>query len=334
MQRLLIPSLFFSVLSCWHCQEPKPPVRWAFSAVRPLVYNDSILNVPLPPRPLSSAMIPVKPDSLPVLQQIDAGFFKALNENIKYLNRNEIKDVPVKGIYVDEMARGSQIMQVAAFEPVNAWLDYFDFYQINTELKKDRVRITGYYTPTIDASRVRTAEFTVPMLRRPEHVPSPAAIEGGALEGQGLELAWLRSKRELANAQLQGSCMITFPDGDQDFLGFGGSVKGAGGTYVFFTKINKEVLGSGSFPIVAGYSAAIDPRFIPLGAMLLAELPTVDKRGNNIGYRYRVIFAHDRGGAIQTTKRLDLYCGIGKKGLEAAKRVNSYGRLWLMLPKR
>lgn len=128
--------------------------------------------------------------------------------------------------------------------------------------------------------------------------------------------------------------MVQFPDGENIFLGFGGSVKGAGGTYVFFKKIGKDVLGSGSFPLTAGYSAAIDPKFIPLGASLLAELPVCDKNGNATCYDYRIIFAQDRGGAIKTTKRMDLYCGIGKEGLEAAKKVNNYGRLWLMLPKR
>ena len=67
---------------------------------------------------------------------------------------------------------------------------------------------------------------------------------------------------------------------------------------------------------------------------MLAELPVCDKAGNVVAHEYRIIFAQDRGGAIKTTKRMDLYCGIGKQGLDAAKRVNSYGRLWLILPKR
>ncbi len=111
-------------------------------------------------------------------------------------------------------------------------------------------------------------------------------------------------------------------------------MKGAGGTYVFFTKVDETVLGSGFFPLTAGYSVAVDPRFIPIGSTIFAELPDLDVTGKLIGYTYRILFAQDRGGAIKTTKRIDLYCGVGQKGLQEARRINSYGRLWVMLPKQ
>jgi membrane-bound lytic murein transglycosylase len=63
-------------------------------------------------------------------------------------------------------------------------------------------------------------------------------------------------------------------------------------------------------------------------------LPDLDVTGKLIGYTYRILFAQDRGGAIKTTKRIDLYCGVGQKGLQEARRINSYGRLWVMLPKQ
>jgi membrane-bound lytic murein transglycosylase A len=325
--------LIISALGIFGCQ-PDPPPLMKYPAARPLVWCDSLLRVPMPERPLSSAMIPIQPDSMWDVRY-EADMFRAMREQVKYLRRGDVHHFPVRGISKQELLETVHLLQASSVQPAGSLLDYFDFYQINTELKKDRVRITGYYTPVMEVSRSQSATHPVPLLSRPESgVPSPAAIEAGALSGRGLELGWVKSKRELANAQLQGSCMIQFPDGDRDFLGFGGSVKGDGGTYVFFKKINKEVLGSGSFPLTAGYSAAIDPNFIPLGATLLAELPVCDKAGNVIGYQHRIIFAQDRGGAIKTTKRLDLYSGIGKKGLDAAKRVNAYGRLWIMLPKR
>lgn len=209
----------------------------------------------------------------------------------------------------------------------------FDFYRINTDLHNDRVRLTGYYTPIIKAARERGGIYQYPMLRRPERVPSPASIEAGALDGQGLELAWLSSKKELANAQLQGSCMVEFPDGQRQFFGFGGAVRGDGGAYVFFTKVDGQVIGSGFFPLTAGYSVAVDPRYIPIGSTILAELPDMDPSGKLKGYKYRIIFAQDRGGAILTTKRMDLYCGIGQKGLQEARKINGFGRMWVMLPK-
>ncbi len=275
------------------------------------------------------------PDTLPYLPY-DGDMLQALYEQANYLKRPDVQDYPVRGISKAEMARVLELLQACQVLQPEALVDRFDFYAVKTDLKDDRVRVTGYYTPIIPASRVRTPEFSVPLLRRPEdHVPSPAAIEAGALEGKGLELAWIRSKRELADAQLQGSCWVEYADGKREHFGFHSSVKGRGGKYVFFKKMGSpEVVGAGFFPLTAGYSVAVDPRYIPLGATLLAELPDVDEKGQLKGYTYRILFAQDRGGAILTTKRLDLYSGIGKKGLQEARKINGYGRLWLLLPKQ
>ncbi len=275
------------------------------------------------------------PDTLPYLPY-DADLLQALYEQANYLKRPDVKQYPVRGISKAEMQRTLELLQDCQVLQPEALLDRFDFYAIRTDLKDDRVRVTGYYTPIIPASRVRTSEFSVPLLRRPDGpVPSPAAIEAGALDGQGLELAWIRSKAELADAQLQGSCWVEYADGKREHFGFGSSVKGRGGKYVFFKRMGApEVVGAGFFPLTAGYSVAVDPQYIPLGATLLAELPDVDEKGRLRGYTYRILFAQDRGGAILTTKRLDLYSGIGKKGLQQARRINGFGRLWLLLPKQ
>lgn len=242
----------------------------------------------------------------------------------------------MRGISKAEMLQTIALLQDCQILQPEALLDRFDFYKVKTDLKKDKVRMTGYYTPIYEASRVRTAEFSVPILQRPEdNIPSPAAIKAGALDGKGLELAWVRTRREVENAQLQGSCWVEYADGKREHFGFGGSVKGPGGTYVFFMKMgDDQVIGAGYFPLTAGYSVAVDPRFIPIGATLLAELPDVDPAGNLKGYTYRILFAQDRGGAILTTKRLDIYSGIGKKGLQEARKINGFGRLWVLLPKQ
>lgn len=275
------------------------------------------------------------PDTLPYLP-FDAPLLQAMYEQGNFLRRRDGKEYPVKGISKAEMLRTVELLQDCQILQPEALLDRFDFYKVKTDLKKDQVRITGYYTPIIAASRTRTPEFSVPLLRRPDdHVPTPAAIEAGALDGKGLELAWVRTKREVANAQLQGSCWVEYADGRREQFGFGGSVKGAGGKYVFFQKMgNEDVIGAGYFPLTAGYSVAVDPRFIPIGATLLAELPDMDAAGNLKGYTYRILFAQDRGGAILTTKRLDLYSGVGQKGLQEARKINGFGRLWVLLPKQ
>ena len=111
-------------------------------------------------------------------------------------------------------------------------------------------------------------------------------------------------------------------------------MRGGGDNYVFFDVVDDVVIGAGNFPVTAGYTLAVDTRFIPLGAMLLAELPDIEPDGRQIGTTYRILFAQDRGGAIKTTKRVDLYSGIGRNGLQAARRINRFARMWLILPKK
>ena len=278
-------------------------------------------------------LVQADPDTLPFIEFTPA-MLQAMLEQANYLRRPEGKKMPASGISREEMLRTVERLEKIQLLDPKVMLEKFDFYKVRTDLKSDRVRVTGYYTPLIKGSRTQTAHFQYPMLKKPESgIPSPAAIEAGTLAGQGLELAWLSSKKELRNAQLQGSCMVDFPDGKRQHYGFGGSVKGKGGVYVFFQKMEEEVIGAGFFPLTAGYSVAVDPRFIPIGSTLLAELPDIDPSGKLQGYTYRIIFAQDRGGAILTTKRIDLYCGLGQKGLQEARKVNRLGRLWLMLPK-
>lgn len=98
---------------------------------------------------------------------------------------------------------------------------------------------TGYYEPELDGAPVKDAAHTVPVHARPpdlvmqagptansgpagRRVPGMvelepyydrAAIEDGALEGQGLELAWLKDPIDLFFMQIQGSGRVRLPDG-------------------------------------------------------------------------------------------------------------------------
>ena len=301
--------------------------------------GDSVVVAEMPEEPAerrkvsSRILLPTIPDTLPYLS-FEPDMLAAMYEQATYLRRKDVPKRGASGITKREMLKTVEMLQRVNLLDPSVLITTFDFYQVKTDLHSDRVRMTGYYTPVIKASKVQTPEYTVPMLRRPESgIPSPAAIEAGALADRGLEVAWLPSRKELRNAQLQGNCLIEFQDGHRQHFGFGGSVRGSGGVYVFFTEVDDQVLGAGTFPLTKGYSVAVDLRYIPLGATLLAELPDLDAAGHLKGYTYRIIFAQDRGGAILSTKRLDLYSGIGQKGLQEARKINGHGRLWVMLPK-
>jgi membrane-bound lytic murein transglycosylase A len=102
--------------------------------------------------------------------------------------------------------------------------------------------LTGYYEPIVEGSRFPTREFTVPLYRRPTDlvapgVPSSAAfpntgrafrqtptgelvpyydrgeIEDGALDGQRLEICWLRSAADALSIQIEGSARVRLEDG-------------------------------------------------------------------------------------------------------------------------
>ena len=102
--------------------------------------------------------------------------------------------------------------------------------------------LTGYYEPLIEGSRQRAGRFQVPILRRPPDLvnlvdetqrgataktlthgrmtkagvvpyPTRAEIEGGALDGQGLELLWLPDAVDVFFLQIQGSGRIKLDDG-------------------------------------------------------------------------------------------------------------------------
>ncbi len=81
--------------------------------------------------------------------------------------------------------------------------------------------MTGYFELDVKGSRVRTADYPVPVLRAPRDPQQYARpdIMGGALDGQGLEVLYLQSEVDLYFLQLQGSGRVTMTDGTLVRLG-------------------------------------------------------------------------------------------------------------------
>jgi membrane-bound lytic murein transglycosylase A len=102
--------------------------------------------------------------------------------------------------------------------------------------------LTGYYEPIVQGSRFPSPEFHFPVYRRPRDLVAPrhesgafpnagaligrrdhkgqiipyydrAAIEAGALDGQKLEICWLKDAFDVLNAQIQGSARVILEDG-------------------------------------------------------------------------------------------------------------------------
>ena len=102
-------------------------------------------------------------------------------------------------------------------------------------------------------------------------------------------------------------------------------------SYVFFREGTGAIRGAGRVPLLAGMTVAVDPRYVPLGSVLLGAVPVLDELGQVRGHDYRLLLAQDTGGAIRGPGHVDLYHGVGKDARRRAERLHHYGRLWLLL---
>ena len=123
----------------------------------------------------------------------------------------------------------------SAQEARSAWIASFDPYRIVPNSDSPDGFLTGYYEPIVEGSRVQTAEFTEPILGRPDDLVSSiategalepyqdrAAIDGGAIADRCRPVVWLRDAIEVFMMQVQGSGRITLPDGSMLRLVYAG----------------------------------------------------------------------------------------------------------------
>jgi membrane-bound lytic murein transglycosylase A len=112
-------------------------------------------------------------------------------------------------------------------------------------------QLTGYYEPLIEGSATASAEYRVPLYKRPPELvtvnlglfrddlkgrrvagrvqngrltpfESRSDIDAGALKGRGLELFWLRDPVDAFFLHIQGSGRIRMPDGALQRVGYDG----------------------------------------------------------------------------------------------------------------
>lgn len=127
---------------------------------------------------------------------------------------------------------------LAAFEAGHA-RSYFErvfrAYRVHDRGRAEGL-FTGYYEPEVEGSRTRSAKYYVPIYRRPADLvsfkdedgglaygklvngkPAPYLtrrdIEEGALDGQGLEIVWLRDWADAFFIQVQGSGRVRLAEG-------------------------------------------------------------------------------------------------------------------------
>jgi len=258
---------------------------------------------------------------------------------------------------------------------------------------------TGYYEPELAGSRTPIADGT-PLYRRPadlievdlgefgatlagkklrgriagqSFVPyfDRAAIDGGALNGRGLELAYAADPYEAFFLEIQGSGRLRLPDGSVMRIGYDNQ---NGRDYTGIGKLlrDRALLGPGQATMdgIIGWmrrspdkGVALmhenrskiffrelppgDPALGPPGALGIALTPQVsvaaDPRFVPLGAPLwlssrgeapfaRIMVAQDTGGAIKGANRLDVFWGAGADARRIAGGMSATGTAVLLLP--
>jgi membrane-bound lytic murein transglycosylase A len=102
-------------------------------------------------------------------------------------------------------------------------------------------------------------------------------------------------------------------------------------SYVFFRELPAAggPLGAMGVPLQAGFSIAVDPMYVPLGApVYLATTYPLSPEPLE-----RSVVAQDAGGAIRGAVRADFFWGTGPEAGVLAGRMRQPGRFWLLWPR-
>ncbi|WP_137109867.1 murein transglycosylase A [Rhodobacter sp. SY28-1] len=236
---------------------------------------------------------------------------------------------------------------------------------------------TGYFEPELDGSPTRSGRYQYPIYARPPELRegvayhTRAAIEGGAIAGRGLEIAWLDDPVDVYFLQVQGSGRIRMTDGSVVRVGYAGKNGHA------YRSVGQEMIRRGthtmdqvSAPEIANYVRSnptsgrdlldtnpsyvffrkigtLDPKDGPIGAMgrsiTTMRSIAIDPKFTPLGAPVWIekdgrrpirslMVAQDTGGAIKGMQRADIFYGTGKGAGDAAGTVKDPGRMVLLLP--
>lgn len=232
---------------------------------------------------------------------------------------------------------------------------------------------TGYYEPELRAALTRQPGYEVPLFALPSpdlRGASRSEIAHGALNGQGLELAWAADLAEAFFLQVQGSGRLVLPDGNTLRLGF------AGKNGLEYRSVGQELIRRGVFtpdsitaqgikdwiraqPEAGAKLLLHNPSYVyfralpdlpadqgPLGTLnhpvtegiSLAVDPDFTPLGAPVwlerpGQPGRLMVAQDTGSAIKGPQRADVFCGSGAGAGALAGAMQDSGRMVTLLPK-
>ncbi len=95
-------------------------------------------------------------------------------------------------------------------------------------------------------------------------------------------------------------------------------------SFVFFRVLDGDPPGALGYPVMGGVSAAVDAKFVPLGAPIFLSGDRADAT--------RLWIAQDTGGAIKGTNRIDTFWGSGAEAEAIAGGMAARGTAFVLLP--
>ena len=237
---------------------------------------------------------------------------------------------------------------------------------------------TGYFEPELDGALRPSSRYRYPVYKMPPEakVNRPwltrrQILEGDAMQGRGLEIAWVDDPVELFFLQVQGSGRIKLRGGGTIRVGYGGfnghSYRSLGaelirrGTYQPH-QVSAQVIKNWvkRNPVDGRELLYHNPSYVffrevsevpsdkgPLGAMnrSITEMRSVavDPAFVPLGAPVwvekdgrdplrRLMIAQDTGSAIKGAQRADVFFGTGDQAGRAAGRLKDPGRMLVLMP--
>ena len=308
-----------------------------YEAQRPVARTEKIVFATKKSNKLWKIFTKVNIDTLK-LPSIHDRFRQALEYQTAFIKNADSRDIGGLDIAPKQL---TQVLN--AFRKAKSKKDianYLDAYQIKGDDNEGSVLFTGYYSPIIPARRKPDAVFKYPVY-----------LAQSAKNDDGMTLAYVRDRQDIRSMQLEGVAYLQFPDGERRVVAYDGDSRRvendveeydsesgkkvlASYTSVFTQRDKSKAMGAAKVPLTTDFTIAVDDNYIPLGSILLAEVPILDDNGNLIRTEMRFVLAQDRGSKIKGTGHIDLYMGEGDGAKTRIKDMHKFGRIWLLLPKR
>jgi membrane-bound lytic murein transglycosylase A len=280
------------------------------------------------------------------LPKPDTRFLKGLENQLTLLKKVEDDKFGDLNVQVEQLEEVVDIFRSAKnIEEITTSLDA---YQLSGD-GRGNVKFTGYYSPVIRASKTQDELYKYPV-----------SIDKPDKKDDNLKVVYLRDRSDITDINREGTAILHYTDGTRQLAAFNGDynrvtieseIEGENHdlttTEESNTKVKKllvtyntydqkggvQPIGAAKVPLTPNCSIAVDKNYIPLGGVLLAEVPILDDKGNIIRYDLRFVLAQDSGSGIKGAAHVDLYMGEGDSAENRIKNMNKYGRLWLLLPK-